>query len=56
MEMDLQLRERNLSGNVVESWVSGFTINLKIELTNAKGKELMAALGVDKMERIHGGD
>ena len=35
MEMDLQLQDRNLSGNVVESWVSGFMINLKIELTDA---------------------
>ena len=56
MEMDLQLQDRNLSGNVVESWISGFTINLKIELTNAKGEELMVALGVDEMERIHGGN
>ena len=56
MEMNLQSQDRNLSGNVVESWVSGFTINLKIELTNAKSEELMAALGVDEMERIHGGN
>ena len=56
MDMDLQSRERNLSGCLVESWVSGFTINLTIELTNAEGEELMQAMGVDKMERIHGGD
>ena len=56
MEMDLQSRDRNLSGNVVESWFSGFTINLKIELTKVEGKELMSALGVDEMEQIHGGD
>ena len=56
MEMDLQLQERNLSGNVVESWVSGFRFNLKIELTNAEGEELMVMLGMDEMERIHGGD
>ena len=56
MEMDLQSWDRNLSGNVVESWVSGFTINLKIELTDAEGEKLMSALGVDEMERIHGGD
>ena len=56
MEMDLQLWDRNLSGNVVESWVSGFMINLKIELTNAEGEELMMAVGVDEMERIHSGD
>ena len=52
MEMDLQSRSRNLSGNVVESWVSGFMINLKIELTNAEGEELMSVLGVDEMEGI----
>ena len=52
MEMDLQLWDRNLSGNVVESWVSGFMINLKIELTDAEGEELMSALGVDEMEGI----
>ena len=56
MEMDLQVWDQNLSGNVVESWVSGFMINLKIELTDAKGEELMAVLGVDEMERIHGGN
>ena len=56
MEMDLQSQEQNFFGNVVESWVSGFTINLKIELTDAKGEELMAAMGVDEMERIHCSD
>ena len=56
MEMDLQLRERNLSGHLVESWVSGFMINLKIELTNAEGEALMEAMGVDEMERISGGE
>ena len=56
MDMDLQSRERNLSGCLVESWVHGFTINLRIELTNAEGEELMQVRGVDEMERIHGGD
>ena len=56
MEMDLQSRERNLSGCLVKSWVSGFTINLKIELTDVKGEALMEAMGIDEMERIHGGD
>ena len=41
---------------MVESWVSGFMINLKIELTNAEGKELVGAMGVDEMEHIHGGE
>ena len=56
MDMDLQSRERNLSGRLVGSWVSGFTINLKIELTDVKGEDLMQVMGVDEMERIHGGE
>ena len=28
--LDLQSRERNLSGCLVESWISGFTIHLRI--------------------------
>ena len=55
MDMDLQSRERNLSGHLMESWVSGFTINLRIELTDAEGKELMQVMAVDEMERIHRG-
>ena len=50
MDMDLQSRERNLSGCLVESWVSGFTINLRIELTDAEGEELMQVMGVNEME------
>ena len=56
IEMDLQPREQNFSGHLVESWVSGFTINLKIELTDVEGEVLMEVMGVDEMERIHGGD
>ena len=56
MEMNLQSRERNLSGHLVESWVSGFTINLKIKLTDVKGEALMEAMGVDKMEGVCGGE
>ena len=56
MDMDLQLRERNLSGRLVESWVSGFTINLKIELTDTEGEAIMEVMGVDEMESIHSGD
>ena len=56
MEMDLQSWERNLSGHLVESWVCGFTINLKITLTDAEGDALMEAVGVDDLERIHSGD
>ena len=31
-------------------------INLRIELTDAEGEELMQAMGVNEMERIHGGE
>ena len=48
MEMDLQLRERNLSDCLVESWVSGFTINLRIELTDVEGEALIEAMGLMK--------
>ena len=51
--LDWSSRERSLSGCLVQSWVSGFMINLKIELTDAEGEELIAVLGVDEMERIH---
>ena len=54
--LDIQLRERNLSGRLVESWISGFTIHLRIELTSAEGEGLMEAMGVDEMERISGGE
>ena len=54
--LDLHSRERNLSGCLVESWVSGFTIHLRIELTSAEGEVLMGAMGVEEMERIHGGE
>ena len=55
-DMDLQSRERNLSGRLVENWVSGFIINLRIKLTDVEGEALMEAMGVNEMERIHGGN
>ena len=56
MELDLQSRERNLSGFLVESWTSGFTINLRIKLIDVEGEALMEAMGVDEMEQIHDGE
>ena len=50
MELDLLSRERNLSGCLVESWTSGFTINLRIKLTDVKGEALMEVMGVNEME------
>ena len=43
-------REMSLSGCLVESMVSGFTIHLRISLSEVKGEAFMAALGVDRME------
>ena len=54
-ELDLSSRERNLFGWLVESWVSGFTIHLRISLTDEEGDALMGALGVDEIEWIHCG-
>ena len=45
-ELDLSLRERNMSGHLVESWVSGFMIHLRIELTNEGGEALMEVMGL----------
>ena len=49
-------RERNLSGHLVESWVSGFVIHLRVGLTDEEGDALMGALGVDEMEQFQGGE
>ena len=48
--VDLSLGERNLSGCLVESCVSGFTIHLRVELSNEEGEVLMGAMGVNEME------
>ena len=43
-------RERSLSGCLVQSWVSGFVIHLRIGLSEIQGDAFMGALGVDRME------
>ena len=55
-KLDLTARERGLSGCLVESWVSGLAIHLRIGLTDEEGDALMGVLGVDEMEWIHGRD
>ena len=55
-KLNLSSRERNLSGCLVESWVPGFVIHLRINLTDEEGDALMGVLGVDEMEWIHGRD
>ena len=48
--LDWSFRERNLSGCLVESMVSRFTIHLRISLSEVEGEAFMGALGVDRME------
>ena len=47
-------RERSLSGHLMESWVSGFAIHLRISLSNEEGDALLGPLGYNKMERFQG--
>ena len=49
-DLDWSSRERNLSGHLVESMVSGFAIHLRISLSEVEGEAFMGALGVDRME------
>ena len=49
-DLDWTSRERNLSGRLVESMVSGFVIHLRISLSEVEGEAFMGALGVDRME------
>ena len=48
--LDWSSRERNLSGHLVESIVSGFAIHLRISLSEVEGEAFMGALGVDRMK------
>ena len=48
--LDWSSRERNLSGCLVESLVSGYVIHLRISLSELEEDCFMEALGVDKME------
>ena len=43
-------RERSLSGRLVQSWVSGFAIHLRIGLSEVEGDAFLGALRVDRME------
>ena len=43
-------RGRSLSGCLVQSWVSGFAIHLRIGLSDVEGDAFLGALEVDKME------
>ena len=48
--LDWSSGERNLSGHLVESLVSGFAIHLRISLSEVEGEAFTGALGVDRME------
>ena len=49
-DLDWSSRERSLSGRLVQSWVSGFAIHLRIGLSEVKGDVSLGALEVDRME------
>ena len=49
-DLDWSSRERSLSGRLVQSWVSGFVIHLRIGLSEEEGDAFLGALGVDRME------
>ena len=43
-------KERNLSGRLVQSWVSGFAIHLRIGLSEVKGDAFLGALAVNRIQ------
>src|ERR1700743_571097 len=49
-DLDWSSRERSLSGRLVQSWVSGFAIHLRIGLSETEGDAFLGALEVDWME------
>ena len=49
-DLDWSSRERSLSGRLVQSWVSGFAIHLRIGLSELQGDHFLGALEVDRME------
>src|SRR6202000_3124234 len=49
-DLDWSSRERSLSGHLVQSWVSGFAIHLRICLSEVKGDTFLGALEVKRME------
>ena len=49
-DLDWSSRERSLSGRLVQSLVSGFTIHLRIGLSEEEGDTFLGAVGVDRME------
>ena len=48
--LDWSPRGRSLSGRLVQSWVSGFAIHLRIGLSDVEGDAFLGALEVNRME------
>ena len=48
--LDWSSRERSLSGCLVQSWVSGFVIHLRVSLTEEEVDAFMGTLEIDRME------
>ena len=53
-DLDWSSRGRSLSGRLVQSWVSGFAIHLRIGLSEVEGDAFLGALEVDRMEESCG--
>ena len=49
-DLDWSSRGRSLSGHLVQSWVSGFAIHLRIGLSDVEGDAFLGALEVNRME------
>ena len=49
-DLDWSSRERSLSGRLVQSWVSGFAIHLRISLSEVEGDAFLGTLEVNRME------
>ena len=49
-DLDWFSRGRSLSRRLVQSWVSGFAIHLRIDLSEVEGDAFLGALGVDQMD------
>ena len=49
-DLDWSSRGRSLSGRLVQSWVSGFAIHLRIGLSEVEGDAFLGALEVDRMD------
>ena len=49
-DLDWSSRERSLSGCLVQSLAFGFTIHLRIALSEEEGDAFLGALGVNRME------